>query len=409
MMQTRRRFLGSVAAAAGLFGGSSPAVARLGERRCRFLFLTAEGGWDPLAVFAPMFDSPRIEMEANTERFTVGDLQLVDHPDRAVTRAFFEARASEIAMLHGVSTRSVNHETCQVVALTGSTSQERPDFATILGFEERASTSLPHLVVSGPSFPGPHTVFVSNAQGYLQETIDGSLLDVADASLPLPEPLPGRMVDGFLQDRAEALRLQHPELVHAMDYGEALARARLLHDGGLEVDLRSDATFLGRTRTAIAALAAGICRCASVGTDFIWDTHDDNSVQTPNFESFFADLDEVLAELASTPGPEGVPLRDDTVVVVTSEMARTPAYNATRGRDHWPYTTMFLIGPGVQGGRSFGGYTDLYTGIGVNEGGDPDPSIPGISAESLGATLLALGDVDPAQYVQADPIPGVLG
>lgn len=409
MLTTRRTFLGSAAVAAALFGGTRAGLAQAGASSRRFLFISAEGGWDPLAVFAPMFDSKRIEMEPGTERFTAGGLQLVDHPTRPVTRAFLERHAKDMAVLHGVSTRSVNHETCQVVALTGSTSEDRPDFATILGWAERESTSLPHLVMSGPSFPGPHTVFVSNAQGFLQETIDGSLLEDADAPLPVADALPGRMVDRFLFDRAEALGQRHPQLQHAVDYREALDRARSLDDGRLEVDLRGGAGFLGGARTAIAALGAGLCRCASVGTDFIWDTHEDNSQQTPNFETFFADLEQVLAALADTRGPEGRPLRDDTVVVVTSEMARTPAYNATRGRDHWPYTTMFLMGPGIRGGHAFGGYTNLYTGIGVDEGGDPDPSVPGISAESLGATLLVLGDVDPEEHLRgAMPIGGVL-
>ena len=409
MLTTRRTFLGSAAVAAALFGGTRAGLAQTGASSRRFLFISAEGGWDPLAVFAPMFDSNRIEMEPNTERFTVGGQQLVDHPTRPVTRGFLERHAQDMALLHGVSTRSVNHETCQVVALTGSTSEDRPDFATILGWAERDTTSLPHLVMSGPSFPDPHTVFVSNAQGFLQETIDGTLLESADTSLPVADPLAGRMIDRFLFDRAEALAQRHPELGHATDYGEALARARLLNDSRFEVSLRGGAGFLGRARTAIAALGAGLCRCASVGTDFIWDTHEDNSQQAPNFEAFFGDLEQVLAALADTPGPEGRPLRDDTVIVVTSEMARTPAYNATRGRDHWPYTTMFLMGPGVRGGQAFGGYTNLYTGIGVDEGGEPDPSIPGISADSLGATLLVLGDVDPEEHLRgAMPIAGVL-
>jgi hypothetical protein len=408
-MITRRTFLGSAAVGTALFGGTRAGLAQATASARRFLFISAEGGWDPLAVFAPMFDAPRIEMEPNAERFHVGGLEVVDHPSRPMTRAFFETHASKMALLHGVSTRSVNHETCQVVALTGSTSADRPDFATILGWAERATTSLPHLVMSGPSFPGPHTVFVSNAQGYLQETIDGSLLEAADAPIDPPDPLPGRMVDRFLFDRAEALGQLHPDLVHAVDYREALSRARLLNDSRLELNLRSASGFLGRAQTAIAALSSGVCRCASVGTDFIWDTHDDNSGQAPNFEMFFSDLDQVIQTLAATPGPDGAPLRDDTVLVVTSEMARTPAYNATRGRDHWPYTTMFLIGPGIAGGRTFGGYTNLYTGIGVDEGGDPDPSMPGISAESLGATLLVLGDVDPEEHLRgAMPIGGVL-
>lgn len=408
-MLTRRTFLGSAAATAALLGDSSFTRADLGAGTKRFLFLHAEGGWDPLTVFAPMFDAPGIDMEPGAEPWTMGGLSLVDHPLRPTTRGFFEQHHGSIALLNGVSVRSVNHETCAIVALTGATSEDRPDFATILAYEQRAAVSLPHLVMSGPVFTGPYSVFVSNAQGRLQQTIDGSLLTDNDAPLRLPAGAPGRMVDRFLVDRAEALHLAHPKVTHTSDYAEALSRARQLVDARYELALFSGASFVGRAQTAITALASGLCRCASVGTGFEWDSHDDNSVQTGLFEGFFTDMAQILALLDSTMGPEGRPLREDTVIVVTSEMARTPAYNATGGRDHWPYTSMLLMGPGITGDRSFGGYSDLYTGIGVDPGGDPDPSQPGISAESIGATLLLLGDVDPAEYLRtSDPVPGVL-
>jgi hypothetical protein len=172
--------------------------------------------------------------------------------------------------------------------------------------------------------------------------------------------------------------------------------------------LLSDTSFIGRAETAIEALSAGVCRCATVGTGFVWDTHTDNAQQSGLFDTFFGDLDRILVELETTFGPEGRPLREDTVVVITSEMARTPAYNSTGGRDHWPYTSMMLLGPGVRPGQ-YGGYTDLYTGIGVDAGGAPDPSQPGISAEALCATLLVLGDADPEEHLRgAEPLTGVL-
>ena len=408
-MLTRRVFLGSSIAAGAVLCAAQPSFAELGNGCRRFIFLNAQGGWDPLCVFAPLFGSANIEMEPAAEPWTIGGLDLVDHPDRPVTRAFFEAHHADVALLHGVSTRSVNHETCQIVALTGSTSEDRPDFATILGHAERDSASLPHLVMSGPAFAGPYSVFVSNAQGLLQQTIDGTILTLGDTPLELPNPVAGRMVDRFLIDRSEALQLEH-DGIHVDDYGEAIKRAKELNDSRLELQLQSSASFGGRAQTAIAAMAAGVCRCVSIGTGFNWDTHNDNTLQTTEFESFFGDLELILATLASTVDPQGRPLSESTIIVVTSEMARTPAYNATGGRDHWPFTSMFLMGPGIQGNRSYGGYTDLYTGIGVDQGGDPDQSQPGISAEALGATLLALGDLDPEEHLRgAKPIPGVLG
>ncbi len=46
--------------------------------------------------------------------------------------------------------------------------------------------------------------------------------------------------------------------------------------------------------------------------------------------------------------------------------------------------------------------------MGVDEGGDADASIPGISTEALGATLLTLGDVDPDQHLRT-PTPPIAG
>ncbi|MBC8071096.1 MAG: DUF1501 domain-containing protein, partial [Deltaproteobacteria bacterium] len=358
----------------------------------------------------PMFDAAGIELEPEAAPWTAGGLALVDHPARPTTRAFFERNHAAVALLNGVSTRSVNHETCQLVALTGSTSAERADWGTMLGHAGREHSSLPHLVVSGPAVPGPYSVFVAQAQGRLQQAIDGSILLDNDRPLELPAAAPARIVDRFLDARAEAFAQGLPDQPRAADLREAHARARSLVDGRLEQQLVSGADFRGRVATAISALSAGICRCASVGTDFIWDTHDDNSLQSGLFEAFFGDLEQLLVSLRSTPGPNGGTLGDDTTVVVTSEMARTPAFNTTGGRDHWPYTSMLVIGNGVNGGRSYGGFSSLYTGIGVGPDGANDAAIPGISAESLGASLLTLGDVDPQEYLRDGvvAIPGLL-
>jgi len=258
--------------------------------------------------------------------------------------------------------------------------------------------------------PGPYSVFVAQAQGRLQQAIDGSILEDNDAPLAPPAAAPARVIDRYFATRAEAFERRLPGLARAADLREAVSRSRSLVDGRLEQELTGDSDFRGRISTAISALSAGICRCASVGTDFVWDTHDDNSGQSGLFEAFFADLDGLLESLRKAPGPQGGMLIDDTTIVVTSEMARTPAYNATGGRDHWPYTSMLLIGPGVAGDRSYGAFSPLYTGIGVAADSTPDPSIPGISAESLGATLLTLADIDPQEYLRKGvaAIPGVV-
>ena len=82
-----------------------------------------------------------------------------------------------------------------------------------------------------------------------------------------------------------------------------------------------------------------------------WDTHTKNfqilkNNKLPGFDQTFTALLEDLDERG---------LLDETLIVVTSEMGRTPRINANAGRDHWTYcySTMFA-GAGIRGGTVCG-------------------------------------------------------
>ena len=66
----------------------------------------------------------------------------------------------------------------------------------------------------------------------------------------------------------------------------------------------------------------------------------------PSFDFAFARLVTALDEAG---------LLERTLVVATGEFGRTPRFNCSGGRDHWPaaWTTLFA-GGGVQGGRIVG-------------------------------------------------------
>lgn len=405
----RRRFLGSLAVAAAALALPRPARAQVGGVN-RFLFVQAVGGWDPLCVFAPLFGTPGIDMEPEAEPFTLGDLSLVDHPGRPAVRSFFEAHGAASVVLNGVSVRSVNHETCQAVAMTGATAETGTDWATRLADARRDAYRLPHVVVAGPAFPGDRGTIVSRAQGRLQGLIDAALFDELDTPVARPHFAVTPVLDRYLSRRAAGFAAGAPDSRLRAAHVEAVSRAQGLVADRLELSLRGGGGLNDRIDTAVSALASGLCRCASVATDFVFDTHADNAVQIGLFQDFFTSLSALRARLAATPGPTGRPLVEDTLVVVGSEMGRTPAWNATFGRDHWPFTSMMLVGPGLRGGRVVGGYTARYGGIGADPAtGEPDPARPGIAAADIGATLLALGDVDPGEALPfATPLTGIL-
>jgi hypothetical protein len=82
-----------------------------------------------------------------------------------------------------------------------------------------------------------------------------------------------------------------------------------------------------------------------------WDTHTRNfpilrDVNLPNFDLTYSALLEDL---------DGRGLLDETLVVVMSEMGRTPRVNANGGRDHWTFCySTFLAGAGIRGGTVHG-------------------------------------------------------
>jgi hypothetical protein len=416
----RRRFLGSTAA--GLAGlGLAPRIARAAPAAAdrKFVFVFASGGWDVTRTFADGFDIDGVDMEPLAERARVGGVDFIDHPARPSVRAFFEQNAADLLVLNGVQVRSIAHEICTMIALTGDTSGFKPDWATILAAEAGARYTLPHLVLGGPSFVGTLGTAVARtgASGQLEALLSGEILSWSD--LPAPGlAAPSRaLVDHFVSARArgevEGARSAARKAQLAA-FETAHGRARGLKDYRYVMDFATGATLEDRAKVAVDALSVGLSRCVSLdytgGTS--WDTHANNDEdQSGLWEGLFAGLGNLVARLRAAPGATGGSLADETVLVVLSEMGRTPALNRTIGKDHWPYTSMMLMGPGITTGRVLGGWDDRWYGLPVDlASGEVASSGRTLSAEAVGGALLTLGGVDPAAWVSgADPLLGMLG
>ena len=51
---------------------------------------------------------------------------------------------------------------------------------------------------------------------------------------------------------------------------------------------------------------------------------------------------------------EELKIRDNLVIVIQSEMGRTPTYNKGNGKDHWSIGSIMFMGHGIQGNRVIG-------------------------------------------------------
>ena len=120
-------------------------------------------------------------------------------------------------------------------------------------------------------------------------------------------------------------------------------------------------------------------------------------------------LTQIMEQLEASSNIHGAPLIDDVVVVVISEMGRSPVFNTYGGRDHWTFTSALLMGAGVRGNQSIGGLDSKAIGrpIALETGEMTDSGVM-LLPQHLGATLLALGDVDYGRYVNKMFTPSLL-
>jgi hypothetical protein len=117
-----------------------------------------------------------------------------------------------------------------------------------------------------------------------------------------------------------------------------------------------------------------------------WDTH------TKNFpilkDNKLPGLDQTFSALMEDLQARG--LLDETLVVIMSEMGRTPKINGNGGRDHWTYCYgALLAGAGIRGGTAYG-ESDAHAAYVKDKP---------VSTSDLCATIYHLLGIDPAMRV----------
>lgn len=418
----RRSFMkvtggGLVAASSGLvLPRSARAVSQDG---LKFIFVVNYGGWDITRVFAREFDNPLVDMESDAETTTIGDLGFVDHESRPAVRSFFQRHYQRSLVLNGILVSSIAHENCMRITMTGSTAQDAPDWPAILGGTMATSFALPHVVIAGPSYPGEFGAFVTRtgSSGQLEGLLSGSILEWSDTPVGAPDWRAEDTMDSYLSRRAAAYADgRAADGGRAAQLSEAFARAaergRSLKDLTDVVEWAGGTAFGQQVELSVDLLKLGVARCVTISSGYSWDTHTDNdSVQSSNFQNLFTELGGLMDMLQATPGEHGGSLADETLVVVCSEMGRTPALNATEGKDHWPYSSALLVGPNITGNRVVGGFDSYFYGQALDlESGEPDDDGTLLSADVFGATLLALAGLDPQDYRSGvSPLAAVMG
>ena len=402
---------------AGLAALGSPRRGRAAVRDAdrRFLFVFCEGGWDTTKVFTPTLDSPDIPDEDGAFVDTIGGIDYVAHEARSSVTRFLRDHGDRTLFVNGFEVRSIAHARCRQLLFTGSAESGTDDWPATLAAAAADRPLLPCLVASGPTYATAHASAVVRLgeTGQLSGLLDGTALTHADRPVAPPGDDLDALLDAHARERAVAAvnaagdaRAAHVA-ARRLDALDDLADLVEISDG---VDLSVDPSrsFQSAVQPVLDGLELGLARCGVLQhrgvNDSGWDTHNANDMhQSGHFSLLFGDLMLLMADLDARSGPAGGRLSDETTVVVLSEMGRAPWINLHDGKDHWTWTSAILIGGGVRGDRVLGGIDGAGVGLPVDPTtGAPSGSGQRLTSAHLGASLLALGGVDPGPI-----LPGV--
>ena len=421
-MDFSRRSLVFGAGALGLLGPA--ARARAGGAR-RVVVVLANGGWDVSFCMDPKegseeIDGPELDEEADDpdDREALQTFSGIPIMTNAVKRpavtTFFERWGSQTVVHNGIHVGSIVHDFCRYHMLTGTGSPLNPDFAAITGAVHGADRPLGSVDTSGLSLSGPLAATTGRvgARGQLTMLLDpvGSTLQApafTGNSYPgfVPDASEQALLETFLAGRAEVMERSsggHPNSAAKFAaLAESASRAeRLREDTDLvvgDIVLGAQPTLSDTIDLTVGLLARDTCRAITLDSGSIWDTHTKNSLQHGNYQQMFTALNGLLDGLSA----EG--LLSDTLVVVVSEMTRTPRMNADLGKDHWPHTSALLIGAGVSGGRVVGATTETLESLPVDFAtGLATPNGSLCKHDNFVAGVLKMLEIDPGEW-----LPGV--
>lgn len=326
-----------------------------------YVVFNASGGWDTTYLMDPKGVGGINRLYQKGDILTHGAhafAPVKKHAKGGMTNEDFYAEfGRELLAFNGLDYSVNNHAPGARYMATGKLdSLAYPTFAALVAAARGPDCPLAFLTFGNYSATG-NLVAMSRVP-YLQSLRRIANADGVDGNDRAPYH------DRFAADRIEeALREQNaaagaaPRLPRA-ERGENMLYAAQLNSKALaRVTQYIPATapkerLAQQAEIALAGFKAGVCVSANL-TIGQFDSHANNDPDQMKL------LPELLAGVAYLVRRAGeLKIREQLVVVIQSEMGRTPEYNAGNGKDHWSIGSAMFLGRGVKGNRVIGATDD---------------------------------------------------
>ncbi len=431
----RRTFL-KAAAMAGA-AASAPAIFRQTARAQEvysgpyWLFVNAAGGWDPQFMFDPTDNSEHRRIYSGTPSIgnisyaPIGlDWELLEWDSTLgieehimTAEQFLTAHGDKLTVVNGIDTTTNSHDGGQQIMGSGQLTASYPAIGALIAAAKAPTMPMSFFSGGGYDVTGGHIPLtrVSNADSF-QRIARPNEISAGEPETDLYHTAETMArIRSFQQARNEALRDRQrlPKLRIAM---QDLLNARLSTGVLDRVELPEELIdlpqgelndlegFMRQGQLLMASFKSGLSATGSINFGG-WDTHGNHDRDhSRKVVKLFGGIDFLIQEA----GRQG--LADKLYIVATSDFGRGPHYNGEgggSGKDHWPISSMFALGPGIAGNRMIGGTDNDQLARRV----DPDSlelSDDGIKLgpEHVHRALRAIAGMDDAPFMGEYPLPG---
>ncbi len=400
----RRDFLRASLAGLTLSGltGLSPALGAP-QRGPRYIVqILLRGGMDAVYTFDP---KTRSEVDAVVDVPYGPDAILQAGPLRwGPHLAGLEPYAGRMAVLRGVAVKTANHESgaTQFLRLQTGVGGSLPSLLDVLG-QQRGSAALASVTIGNTSsleysqghFGGP----THESRSTVLDRMDG--LEPEDAAvLARTYAAHVETVQGWAASPQRDQTLEH--LGQVRDLFERLERVPPFAVKSWS-EQSGDARLGEDLQRTLWLLEHDLTRGVYLKIFLDWDSHFANArKQTSATRAFVPAFARFLSELGQRRNAYGK-LADNTLVVMGSELGRFPQLNGNEGKDHFPETTVVLMGPGVRtsedAGGPFGETGRMMEGQRLSlRSGRPEDGGALVNLDDVGATVLHLCGMNPELY-----------
>ena len=353
----RRVMLKAMMAAGAGFAASGfrlPLVQAADYRGKLFVFVQADGGWDPTSFCDPKANTPGEPVINHwAERDEVRQAGNIPYAPFARNQAFFEKYHRRMLVINGVDAQTNSHTVGIVHNWSGRNSEGYPTTTALLAAHYAPDLPVPYLSFGGYSATSGLTRFTRIDNADLLHSIsnpttiypgedifseadwvalDSYRASTAERLVSVPQLLPGDVRHrGFYRSAFATQGLK--AYADAVPPEDELEQEEL-YEGPVE---RFYSTLRRQAQLTVLAFKTGV----AVSADLWIRGFDTHANHDPDHEWLMGNLTDSVDYLWDYAETHGV--ADRMVVVMGSDFGRTNFYNADAGKDHWPIGSFVVM------------------------------------------------------------------